>query len=152
MRRAPPTPLLSTSTTSNEGRLAARVAASVAREAQRRGHSSLRLRVHRQGLWFQVSREPPVSLEKHAILRRLLVELAQAHSAGRVISRHELVVRGWPDERVLEGPANNRIKVALSQLRRLGLADVLETAPGGYRLSSTCAVAFVEGMLPFAAD
>lgn len=45
---------------------------------------------------------------------------------------------------MLEAAARNRLKVALSQLRRLGLAEVIETAPTGYRLTPRCRVVLVE--------
>lgn len=46
-----------------------------------------------------------------------------------------LVAAGWPDERILPRAARNRIHVALSRLRRLGLGPWLVHVPDGWMLS-----------------
>ncbi len=47
----------------------------------------------------------------------------------------DLVAAGWPGERVSADAARNRAHVALSSLRRLGLAGILQKQSGGYALS-----------------
>lgn len=131
-----------------ESMLVTRVTMAVAREAQRRGRAGLRLRLHRDGWWFQIGHEPPVRLRSHATLSRLLSFLARAHRAKRALAKEELVEVGWPDERLLPTAAKNRLKVALSQLRRSGLGELLETVEGGYCLSASCTVDIVDDEEP----
>ena len=46
----------------------------------------------------------------------------------------QIVASAWPNERILEQAAANRLNVALSSLRKLGLP--LETGPRGVRLNA----------------
>ena len=46
----------------------------------------------------------------------------------------DLVAAGWPDERILSAAAGNRIGVALTSLRKLGLRDILQREGDGYAL------------------
>ena len=62
-----------------------------------------------------------------------LVARRQA-SPGDPLSTEELVAVGWPDERMLAKAAGNRVRVALSELRKLGLGELLRREPLGYFL------------------
>jgi hypothetical protein len=47
---------------------------------------------------------------------------------------------GWPGERIGADAAANRVRVALTTLRKLGLRDVIKTGQGGYLLDPAMAV------------
>ncbi|PSL57510.1 putative ATPase [Saccharothrix carnea] len=65
-----------------------------------------------------------------ARVRALLVRLAVA--AGRVVTTEELADALWPDDRPADEVA--AVRSLVSRLRRALPADVLRSAPGGYRL------------------
>ena len=73
--------------------------------------------------------------ERHAV-RRLLVCLVQGRrdAPGRGVSLDALREAGWPGERMLPQAAQNRIYVAVNQLRKLGLKDLLHRGSEGYFL------------------
>ena len=72
-----------------------------------------------------------------AALRRIVLLLLRLHAerSGRSASLEELLAAGWPAERMHPDSARNRLHVALSKLRKLGLGAVLERFDTGYRLS-----------------
>ena len=101
-----------------------------------------RLRVSRDLHWIESPDRQMGDLSRRAVLRRVLrCLLAAPH--GRVVTRAALLEAGWPGEKILPRAASNRLWVALSTLRRLGLADVLETGRGGYRLAADVRVEWV---------
>jgi hypothetical protein len=51
-----------------------------------------------------------------------------------------LLAAGWPGERVSAEAGMQRVRVAVSTLRKLGLAAVIETVEGGYRLDPRATV------------
>ncbi len=53
---------------------------------------------------------------------------------GDALGRDELLAAGWPEEKVMPAAAQNRVRVALSTLRTLGLRTLLVTEAGGHRL------------------
>jgi tetratricopeptide (TPR) repeat protein len=85
---------------------------------------------------FTLVGQPAVSLARRAPLRRLLGALAEARSTrpGAVVSIAELVRAGWGDERILPHSATQRVRVAIAELRALGLREVLLSRDGGYLL------------------
>lgn len=88
------------------------------------------------GDWFRMPSGRPVSLRNRKPLRRLLSALldARIEYPGESVSQAALVAASWPDERVLADAASQRLRVAISTLRRLGLRDALVTAENGYLL------------------
>jgi tetratricopeptide (TPR) repeat protein len=123
-----------------EERLLRRVARALAREALGRGASAPTLRVAPDGSWFGVGDEPKVTLDAHAAARRLLTALVDAHAAGEGRSRDALVTAAWPGERLTAESGRNRLKVLVSQLRKAGLAALVETTADGYALGAACRV------------
>lgn len=85
---------------------------------------------------FVVAGHPAVSLARRAPLRRLLGALVEARDArpGVVVSLAELVRAGWGDERILPHSATQRVRVAIAELRALGLREALLSRDGGYLL------------------
>ena len=86
--------------------------------------------------WLQTPNGMCHSLQTRRPLRRMLLALAEAHvgRAGAALSVDELLQASWPGEQPLPEARNNRVYVAISTLRKLGLGDMLQRWDGGYRL------------------
>jgi hypothetical protein len=71
--------------------------------------------------------------------RGIVTALAELHrnAPGAVLTMQQLLEAGWPGERIIPEAGANRVYVALAQLRRLGMRDILERRGGGYRLALT---------------
>jgi hypothetical protein len=82
------------------------------------------------------------SLRTHRAPRRILSALIERHRRcpGRSVSVLELVEAGWPGESLIPDAAANRVYVALSNLRKLGLAELIERCDGGWRLLPSTAI------------
>lgn len=93
-----------------------------------------------EGSWFRAPRGEPVSLARRRPLAKLLARLAEEREArpGAPLSWSELLAAAWPGERVLPEAGAHRVRVAVSTLRKLGLAEVLETRGSGYVLDERC--------------
>lgn len=78
-------------------------------------------------------------------LRRILGALVERHrqSPEGALTGEELVRAGWPGEILLADAAANRVYVALSALRKLGLDSLIERCDGGWRLSPNTAIRVV---------
>lgn len=74
-----------------------------------------------------------VELGTRKALRGVLRALVEAHG-GDPLPWDALLAAGWSDERVGAEAGMQRVRVAVSTLRKLGLALVIETVEGGYRL------------------
>jgi hypothetical protein len=75
-----------------------------------------------------------VSLERRAVLRRVLEALVAAHPVGEVLGPDAILGAGWPGEDFSYDSGRNRMYVALSSLRNLGLRDLLQRHGDGWRL------------------
>jgi predicted ATPase len=51
---------------------------------------------------------------------------------GGVVTHEELIAAAWPGERISRDAAMNRLRVALSELRKLGFGDSIAREAGGY--------------------
>ncbi len=93
-------------------------------------------RVARDGRRFAPPGGDAVSLEHRAPLVLLLAALVdrRASQPGAGMKVPDLALAGWPGERLLPEAAANRVHVALSTLRRLGLAPLIRRDGGAYRL------------------
>ena len=85
----------------------------------------------------------PIDLRRRAPLRRILLALVERRLAapGEALTQDELVAAGWPGEYISHGAAGNRLHVALSTLRKLGLRAHLESGEHGYFLAPGVAIA-----------
>lgn len=92
--------------------------------------------------WFRVGAGSKISLARRNAGRRILRRLVAIHrDAPEVtVTRDELREAGWPGEKMLPESAAARLHTTLWRLRTLGLAEVLETAPDGYRLRSELSI------------
>ncbi len=88
------------------------------------------------GSWLRPAGAELVSLARRAPLARLLRRLVEGYrrSPQTPMKRQALIDATWPDERLLEQAADNRLRNALSTLRKLGLANNLSSGRGGVRL------------------
>jgi hypothetical protein len=100
-----------------------------------------------QARWFRPPGErEQVDLSRRQSLRLLLDTLAtkRHEEPGVGISADELFRAGWPGERIDWDSANNRVRVAIATLRKMGLRELIVGGKGGYRLSPAIAVERVE--------
>jgi len=72
-------------------------------------------------------------------LRGVMRALVDAHGSA-TLPWDALLAAGWPGERVSAEAGMQRVRVAVSTLRKLGLGAVIETVEGGYRLDPRAAV------------
>ncbi|NUP05766.1 MAG: AAA family ATPase [Polyangiaceae bacterium] len=86
--------------------------------------------------WFGLRDSTVVHLPRSRALRLVLFALARnrIHRPGAALSTQQLIVEGWPGERIHPKAAANRLYVTLTKLRRLGLADILQSRDDGFLL------------------
>lgn len=86
--------------------------------------------------WFELRGGPRVSLDRKRSLRLVLAALAAARlrSPGHALHRDDLLIAGWPGERVLPTAGAHRVRVAVASLRDLGLRGLLLRRDDGYLL------------------
>ncbi|MCH9682357.1 MAG: sigma 54-interacting transcriptional regulator [Deltaproteobacteria bacterium] len=104
-----------------------------------------RCQVDAQGQWFHPDGEARVELLHRPVLMRLLAALVASHvqSTGGVLTPEQLVAAGWPDERLGRRVGVNRLYVAVSTLRKLGLGSMVERTRSGYRFAAEARVRVV---------
>lgn len=87
-----------------------------------------------------------VDLARRPTLRRLLAALAvhRRDAPGDALALDDLLAAGWPGETIGHEAAANRVHVALTTLRKLGLRDVLRSGPRGYSFDPTVAILIEE--------
>ena len=103
-------------------------------------------RVHQDGDWFDVPGGARVSCRHRTHLRRLLKALAhhRVQHPGEALNADALFAVGWPGERIEPRSARNRLKVAMSTLRKMGFGATLVGDREGYRLKRDIPVEVVE--------
>ncbi|NJK88034.1 MAG: hypothetical protein HC923_00655, partial [Myxococcales bacterium] len=104
------------------------------------------IEVDPSGAWFRGLDDSLVVCDRRPVLRRLVVELAKQRieRPGRPIPGNELFAAGWPDQRITPASAKNRLKVAVSTLRKMGLGTSIIGDRSGYRIDPRVPVRFVE--------
>ncbi|HEY4176675.1 MAG TPA: tetratricopeptide repeat protein [Kofleriaceae bacterium] len=90
--------------------------------------------VRSDGSQFRAPGAQDVDLSKRHPLRRIVAALAHQRvtAPGDTLGFDELLAAGWPDERIAQAAALNRLHVALTTLRKLGLRDLLLSGERGY--------------------
>ncbi|HWZ88016.1 MAG TPA: tetratricopeptide repeat protein, partial [Polyangiaceae bacterium] len=80
--------------------------------------------------------EPTIDLSSRPQLVRIVRALAEQRMTlpGVALSQDELLAYAWPGERMTADAAANRMKVALSTLRKLGLRSLIQRTDDGYLL------------------
>ena len=106
-------------------------------------------RVHSDGDWFDVPGGARVSCRHRTHLRRLLKALAHHRVAhpGEALHADDLFAVGWPGERIEARSARNRLKVAMSTLRKMGFGATLVGDRAGYRFKREIPVEVVEAAI-----
>ena len=66
---------------------------------------------------------------------------------GGVLTVDDLVAIGWPGERMLPTSGANRVYVALSTLRSMGLRRHLQSRRGGYLLDPSVEIEHVGALI-----
>ncbi len=124
--------LAETEAGSDDERIARRMArAALARATARVARRACDLALTEDGAKLRVGRRA-ISFAKYPTHARLVVALAEATLEGRRLSLAELFAAGWPGERIREDAAVHRVHVALSSMRRRGLAGALPRNTVGY--------------------
>ena len=93
--------------------------------------------------WFAHGASAPrVDLARRGAVRLILAGLVESHrlAPGTTLGAAALLALGWPGERVLADAGGTRVRVAVSTLRRLGLAGILLTRDDGYLLDPRVAI------------
>jgi len=93
------------------------------------------LLVAEDGRWFRPPGGARVDLSQKPNLQQLLVSLTtrRIRAVGEPMSVHALFRVVWPGDRAGANIATNRVRVAITRLRKLGLGDLL-VGRGGYLL------------------
>ena len=91
------------------------------------------LRIDADGAAFEIAGERG-SLARHRTLRRILLALVEQRlsAPGVALTWEAVFAVGWPNDRAQPEAARNRVKVAISTLRTLGLRDLVFHDGTGY--------------------
>lgn len=102
--------------------------------------------VARNGTSFRLGGGAVVPLGQRPLLARLLLALARARidNPGVPLPGERLVEAVWPSERMLPAARKNRLHVAITTLRSLGLRPVIQSSPAGYRIDRDVAVVITD--------
>lgn len=92
------------------------------------------LELAEDGSWFCVDQGEVQRITTRAALRRVLLCLIENADRSDPCTVATLLDAGWPGERVDPEAGANRVYVAVSTLRRMGLRSVIERFDQGYRL------------------
>jgi predicted ATPase/tetratricopeptide (TPR) repeat protein len=87
------------------------------------------------GSWFRFGER--VSLEAHPSVGRVLLCLATTSDACAVDA---IFKAGWPGERAVAAARKNRVRVAISTLRKHGVPVAFDRGAGGYRLQAAVVI------------
>jgi pSer/pThr/pTyr-binding forkhead associated (FHA) protein len=89
------------------------------------------------GRWFRPPNGERVDLSRRHNLALIVKALADRRrdDNGGPLAIGELLELGWPGVKLVPESGNNRAYVALTTLRKLGLADLLERGDDGYRFT-----------------
>ena len=104
------------------------------------------IRIHARGEWFELPGQSRVELTGRGTLCRLLAALlcARSEDANRRLTARDLAAAGWPEDDPSARAVINRVYVAMSTLRSLGLREALDRTPQGYRFDVETPVEPVE--------
>jgi hypothetical protein len=107
-----------------------------------RWRTASHLRAARDGSWFTLQSGERVELDRRQNLRRIVAVLVASwrDAAGEPVPTATLLAAGWPGERVGADSGRNRVRVAVSTLRSMGLRDVLLSRDDGYLLDPDVAL------------
>ena len=107
-----------------------------------RWRAATHLCVASDGSWFVLRSGPRTELDRRQTLRGILAALVarRRDRPNEPLSADALLVAGWPGERIDDDAGRNRVRVAISTLRSMGLRDVLLSQDDGYLLDPNVAI------------
>ncbi len=73
----------------------------------------------------------------------MVLATKRADEPSEITSPEALIAAVWPGEHIAPNAAKNRLHVALSALRKAGLAEIIQRVDGGYRLDPEIAILLV---------
>ncbi|MCA9491594.1 MAG: hypothetical protein KC621_16795, partial [Myxococcales bacterium] len=93
-------------------------------------------RFAQDGAWFEDPTGARTDCSRHVANARILAHLVarRVTDPGACSDVAELAAVGWPGEKIVSRAAGNRVRVALSALRGLGLEPLVQRHGGGWRL------------------
>lgn len=102
----------------------------------RLGRRAESLWIARDGRFLEPRDAPRTTLGESSPRARILAYLLALYERDpeAIAEADALVAAGWPKERILQKAANNRLHVALSELRRAAGSDLIEHERSGWRL------------------
>ncbi|MCB9714897.1 MAG: tetratricopeptide repeat protein [Myxococcales bacterium] len=105
-------------------------------EAEPASYSEAAVLVGREARWLQLPGGKSHDLRKRKSMRLILERLAREHleRPGAGLPLEVLLEAGWPGEKVMPSAGANRVYVALTGLRKLGLRKLLLSRDDGYLL------------------
>jgi hypothetical protein len=100
------------------------------------------LEIESKGRWFRRPDGTIVDLGTRIVLQRLLQALIdqKLRSAGDPVPIVALAQHVWPGEVRIRDCLENRLRVSIAMLRKLGLGEYLVTARAGYLLHPSVSV------------
>jgi hypothetical protein len=107
-----------------------------------RWHAATGLTVALDGSWFSIRSGARTELDRRPNLRAILAALVAARrtTPGSVLDPERLLEAGWPGEIVAADAGRNRVRVAVSTLRSLGLRELILSRGDGYLLDPDVAI------------
>jgi hypothetical protein len=103
-------------------------------EPEHAAHERAVLELADDGSWFRLDAQETQRIASRAALRRVLLCIVEHADRGESCDVRKLLEAGWPGERVDPEAGANRVYVAVSALRRMGLRTAIERFDLGYRL------------------
>jgi predicted ATPase len=116
----------------------------VASLAELDGEAALAREVHVRNDSIEIGTRA-IALARRPVLKKLVLALARASERGEAVGIDELIEAVWPGERMRLESARNRLHVALHQLRKLGLRELVVSSEAGYRFDPRLSVVVDDG-------
>ena len=98
------------------------------------------------GTWFRRPDGETCELQSRRVLARVLTKLLEVHGEDPCarVDVPTLLQAGWPDERLLPKAGANRVYVALTTLRKMGLRELVARGDGGYGINADVPLKIVD--------
>lgn len=98
------------------------------------------------GRWYTTPDGQRFDLERRKTLARVLGTMLDARrdEPGRALSVSDMLDRAWTDEKLLPRAGANRVYVAMTTLRKMGLRDLLVRTDSGYVLDPEVPLRIIE--------
>lgn len=98
------------------------------------------------GRWYTTPDGQRFDLERRKTLSRVLATMLEARrdKPGRALSVSDMLERAWSDEKLLPRAGANRVYVAMTTLRKMGLRDILARTDSGYVLDPDVPLRIIE--------